>query len=57
MIQLAGTSDGQFSVLSVLGSVGLGGILDPVLLNGFVPSLGDSFVFLNYESHKLQPAL
>jgi hypothetical protein len=24
--------------------------IDPVLLNGFVPSIGDSFTFLTYES-------
>jgi autotransporter-associated beta strand protein len=50
MIQIAGTSDGQFSVLNVLGSANLNGFLDPVLLNGFVPTIGDSFVFLNYAS-------
>jgi autotransporter-associated beta strand protein len=50
MIQIAGTSDGQFSVLNVLGNASLGGFLDPVLVNGFVPSIGDSFVFLNAGS-------
>jgi autotransporter-associated beta strand protein len=50
MIQIAGVSAGEFSVLNVLGSANLNGFLDPVLLNGFVPTLGDSFVFLNYES-------
>jgi hypothetical protein len=48
MIQIAGTSSGDFSVLNVLGDANLNGSLDPVLLNGFVPSLGDSFTFLNY---------
>jgi autotransporter-associated beta strand protein len=50
MIQIAGVSAGEFSVLNVLGNANLNGFLDPVLLNGFVPTLGDSFVFLNYAS-------
>jgi autotransporter-associated beta strand protein len=50
MIQIAGTNTGQFSVLNVLGNANLNGFLDPVLLNGFVPTIGDSFTFLNYAS-------
>jgi hypothetical protein len=50
MIQIAGMSPDQFSVLNVLGSANLNGILDPVLLNGFVPTLGQTFTFLNYAS-------
>jgi hypothetical protein len=50
MIQIAGTNPGDFSVLNVLGSANLNGFLDPVLLNGFVPTLGDYFTFLNYAS-------
>jgi hypothetical protein len=50
MIQIAGTSAGDFSVLNVLGSANLNGNLAPVLLNGFVPAIGDSFIFLNYGS-------
>jgi autotransporter-associated beta strand protein len=50
MIQIAGASAGEFSVLNVLGNASLDGFLNPVLLNGFVPALGDSFVFLNYGS-------
>jgi hypothetical protein len=50
MIQIAGTSPDQFSVLNVLGNTNINGFLDPVLLNGFVPSIGDSFTFLNYAS-------
>lgn len=50
MIQIAGTNTGDFSVLNVLGSASLNGLLDPVLLNGFVPSVGDSFIFLNCAS-------
>jgi autotransporter-associated beta strand protein len=50
MIQIAGTSAGDFSVLNVLGNANLNGNLAPVLLNGFVPAVGDSFTFLNYAS-------
>jgi autotransporter-associated beta strand protein len=50
MIQIAGTNAGDFSVLNVLGNANLNGYLDPVLLNGFVPMIGDSFTFLNYAS-------
>jgi autotransporter-associated beta strand protein len=50
MIQIAGTNTGDFSVLNVLGNANLNGFLDPVLLNNFVPSIGDSFTFLNYAS-------
>jgi hypothetical protein len=50
MIQLAGMSPDQFSVLNVMGNASLNGFLDPVLLNGFVPSIGDSLTFLTYES-------
>jgi len=48
MIQIANSS--QFSVLNVLGNANLNGNLDPVLLNGFVPAIGESFTFLNYAS-------
>jgi autotransporter-associated beta strand protein len=50
MIQIAGMSPDQFSVLNVLGNANLNGFLDPVLLSGFVPVIGDSFTFLNYSS-------
>jgi autotransporter-associated beta strand protein len=50
MIQIAGVSPDQFSVLNVMGNTNLNGFLDPVLLNGFVPTIGDSFIFLNYAS-------
>jgi VPDSG-CTERM motif len=42
--------DGQFSVLDVLGTANLNGNLAPVLLNGFVPDIGQTFTFLNYAS-------
>jgi hypothetical protein len=50
MIQIAGTSTGDFGVLNVLGNANLSGYVDPVLLNGFVPTIGDSFIFLTYGS-------
>jgi autotransporter-associated beta strand protein len=50
MIQIAGTSTGQFSVLNVSGNANLSGYLDPVLLNGFVPTIGQTFTFLDYAS-------
>jgi len=50
MIQIAGMSPDQFSVLNVLGNANLNGFLNPVLLNGFAPTIGESFTFLNYAS-------
>jgi autotransporter-associated beta strand protein len=50
MIQIAGANAGEFGVLNVLGTANLGGQLDPVLLNGFVPTIGESFTFLTYGS-------
>jgi autotransporter-associated beta strand protein len=47
MIQIAGVSPDQFSVLNVLGTANLSGQLDPVLFDGFVPTIGESFTFLN----------
>ena len=46
MIDIAGASWGQFSVLDVTGTANLTGTLDPVLSGGFVPSIGEQFVFL-----------
>ena len=48
LIDIAGPTPGEFSVLNVLGTANLSGLLDPVLLNGFVPTVGESFTFLNY---------
>ena len=50
MIQIAGTSTGQFSVLDILGNANLNGILDPMLLHGFIPMIGESFIFTEYTS-------
>src|SRR5439155_11977402 len=54
MIQIAGASPDQFSVLNVLGTANLNGFLDPVLLNGFVPTIGETFSFLNYASFTVE---
>jgi hypothetical protein len=48
MIQIARA--GEFSLLNVLGTANLSGYLDPLLLNGFVPTIGETFTFLNYAS-------
>ena len=48
MIQIAGATTGEFSVLNVLGTANLSGQLDPTLLSGFLPTIGESFTFLNY---------
>jgi hypothetical protein len=47
MIQIVAANAGQFSVLDVLGTANLSGHLDPVLLNGFVPTNGESFIFFD----------
>jgi hypothetical protein len=51
VIQIGGADTGQVSVLDVRGSANLNGYLDPVLLNGFVPRIGQSFTITNYASH------
>jgi len=50
LIQIAGADASQVSVLDVRGNANLNGYLDPVLLNGFVPDIGQSFTFMNYAS-------
>jgi len=50
LINIAGESSGQFSLLNVLGHADLHGTLDPVLLNDFIPTVGQSFTFVNYAS-------
>lgn len=51
LIQIAGATISQYSVLDVTGAATLNGILDPVLLNNFVPTVGEQFAFLLYGSH------
>jgi autotransporter-associated beta strand protein len=50
MIDIAGSSLGQYSVLNGFGNASLRGFLDPVLLNGFIPTVGEQFIFLKYGS-------
>ena len=50
-IDIAGANSGQIGLLDVLGNAELRGQLDPVLENGFVPTIGESFSFLEYDSH------
>jgi len=50
LIDILGPNSGQFSILNVLGSAKLSGILDPTLLNGFIPTIGEQFIFLKYGS-------
>jgi hypothetical protein len=40
------------SILDILGSATLSGMLDPVLQNDFVPLVGEQFVFLEYGSEE-----
>jgi len=50
LIQIGGAGAGQISVLNVQASVILNGDLNPVLVNGFVSQIGQSFTFMNYAS-------
>ena len=44
-------SAGQFSILNVFGNANTGnGLLNPVLLNGFIPTVGNHFTFMHYGS-------
>lgn len=44
------SSAGTFSFLTVSGSASLDGLLDVSLQNGFIPTVGETFTFLNYGS-------
>jgi autotransporter-associated beta strand protein len=50
LIDIAGSTPDQISLLDVSGSVNLSGLLNPVLQNGFIPAVGESFTFLDYGS-------
>lgn len=50
VLEIAGTSSGQFDHLSVSGDAQLQGAVQVRLLNGFTPALGDSFTFLNAQT-------
>lgn len=48
--QIGGTDAGQFGVLSVGSLATLNGTLDVSLANGFLPTVGQTFTFLDYGS-------
>src|SRR5205823_5588627 len=52
LIDIAGPNSGQFGVLDVLGNADINpnGFLLPVLENGFVPTIGESFAFMDYSA-------
>src|SRR5262249_5794259 len=50
-MEIAGTAAGQFDRLVVSGTANLGGTLDVVLLDGFIPPAGASFPILQYGSY------
>jgi autotransporter-associated beta strand protein len=50
LIDIAGKGVGNFDVLDVIQNANVNGFLNPILLNGFITSIGDEFVFLNYGS-------
>ena len=50
LIDLAGTGAGQFGVFSVTGLATLDGTVDFNFMNGFTPTKGDEFTFLNFGS-------
>jgi autotransporter-associated beta strand protein len=49
-VQIGGTDPDQVSVLNVLGNANLGGALDPELVDGFDPVIGQSFTIVDYAS-------
>ena len=52
LIDIAGPNAGQFSVLDVLGNANLNpnALLLPLLQDGFVPTVGESFTFMDYSA-------
>ena len=55
LIEIGGLSpgsgtDGGYDQINVTGLASLGGTLEIQLINGFIPTIGDTFQILNYES-------
>ena len=51
VIELGGTTAGsEYDLLNASGSVELDGVLDVVLIDGFVPELGDTFQVMTFPS-------
>ncbi|MFG0253363.1 MAG: hypothetical protein ACF8NJ_10875 [Phycisphaerales bacterium JB038] len=46
VIELGGFYDGEYDVLEITGDADLGGYLELLPVNGFVPTVGDSFTIL-----------
>jgi len=49
-VELGGTATEQIGRISVSGIATLDGTLDIVLVNDFLPSVGDTFAFFTYDS-------
>ena len=49
-IDIAGTAPGQFDRLAIHGTAALDGTLKVNFIDGFIPSVGDSFSFLTFAS-------
>jgi hypothetical protein len=47
-LELGGTTEGTYDQLVVTGTAALGGTLNVITINGFIPSAGDSFTLLKY---------
>jgi hypothetical protein len=50
LFQLGGATAGQFDKLSLTGTLAAGGTLDVDLINGFVPTAGNSFDILDFTT-------
>ena len=49
-IELGGTEANTFDTLNITGAANLDGTLNISLIDGFVPSVGDTFEVINYDS-------
>ncbi|MGA2616764.1 MAG: PEP-CTERM sorting domain-containing protein [Thermoguttaceae bacterium] len=54
LVELGGLGSGQFDYVDVNGTASLDGTLEVAFLNGFHPSLGDTFHFLDFNSRNGQ---
>src|SRR5207249_1745796 len=50
-VQLGGPGTGQFGVLTATSSAALDGTLQAELVNGYNPSVGDSFQVMSFPGH------
>ena len=53
-IELGGAGIGQFDVLNIAGHADLGGNLNIILVNDFIPARTDTFAIMTYGSHQDQ---